>query len=95
MPIHQDANDSDSSSPHRRPMRQPEREIRMLAARAGYATLGAAAREAGVHRKTLVGAARGAKEPTADTVHRIAVILHVDADVVTRLFALARAERER
>lgn len=70
-----------------------EREIRALAARAGFATLGAAARAAGVHRKTLVGAARGEKAPTTEIRGRVARVLRIESSLLDRLCAMAREQR--
>jgi hypothetical protein len=87
--------DVDTSSPAAQEMGSGERHLRVLVASAGYRTVRAAAAAAGVHRTTLIEAARGTKAPTRSVVERCATALRIDPDVLARIFSDARTDRRR
>jgi transcriptional regulator with XRE-family HTH domain len=71
-----------------------ERRVRQLAAVSGHRSLARLADVAGVDRHTIVWACRGTKRPQRSVVKRIAAVLSVDPDLLDRVFADARSERE-
>jgi transcriptional regulator with XRE-family HTH domain len=70
-----------------------ERNLRQLAARAGFGNIAALARAAHVDRHTAVWASRGERAPRRAVVARLASALGVDADVLVAIFADARKSK--
>lgn len=62
-----------------------ERELRALAARAGYPSLRALAVASGCDRTTIAMLARGGRETRESTVDRVAATLGVPAGVLSAL----------
>jgi hypothetical protein len=97
-PVHRRAADEVSSASPPVPgrgMPAAERQLRSVAAHAGFRTMTALAATAGVNRHTLLAATAGKKRPQTAVVERIARALGVEASVLRELFDYARATRPR
>lgn len=66
---------------------QAERTLRALAARAGYGSLAALGRAAGVGTQTLTNAVRGHRRPKTETVTKVATALGIGADELGLIFS--------
>jgi transcriptional regulator with XRE-family HTH domain len=73
-------------------MQRAERNLRALAAAAGFKSLRLLAHESGVDRMTIRLALRGLRRPHRSTVERLAAALHADVGLVEQVFEGARTD---